>query len=275
MSQNLFVRALEALLEADPATKQARVQALRRDWQAGRLVPGDDGPVRAIAVPGRPVRPVLVAPRELRQRKLSSPLGRAVLIHALAHIEFNAINLALDAVYRFRAMPADFYGDWLRVAAEEAEHFGLLRERLRGLGHDYGDFPAHNGLWEMACQTADDVLVRMALVPRVLEARGLDVTPDMMRRLAEVGDEDTVAILRIIFRDEIGHVEIGSRWFRHCCARRGLEPLATFRALLEQHMPGRIKGPFAEQARGQAGFDAEEMALLRELAGEEGGRLPG
>ena len=272
---NLFDQALEALLEPDPATKQARVQALRSGWTQGRLALEGAAPVRPVPVPGRPAPPWCVAPRALRQRRLNTPLGRAVLVHALAHIEFNAINLALDAVYRFRDMPADFHGDWLRVAAEEAAHFGLLRERLRALGHDYGDFPAHNGLWEMACATADDVLVRMALVPRVLEARGLDVTPGMIRRLEAVGDEDMVAILRVIFRDEIGHVDIGSRWYRHCCAQRGVEPLTTFRELMARHMPGRIKGPFAEQARQQAGFDAEEMVLLRELAGEADGRLPG
>jgi uncharacterized ferritin-like protein (DUF455 family) len=276
MAEQLFARALDALLATDPARKQALAQDLREDWLADRLaLAGDATPPRAVPVPGRPERPLLVAPRELRQRKLNTPAGRAILVHALAHIEFNAINLALDAVYRFRDLPADFYGDWLRVAAEEAGHFGLLRARLQALGHDYGDFPAHNGLWEMACNTADDVLVRMALVPRVLEARGLDVTPGMIGRLQEAGDAETVAILRIIFRDEIGHVEIGSRWFRHCCAGRDLRPAATFRALLEQHMPGRIKGPFAEQARGQAGFDAEEMDLLRELAGEGDGRLSG
>ena len=275
MSDSLFSAALEALLIADPGLKQARVQALRTDWQAGRLELLESLAAQPIEVPGRPVRPLLVAPRQLRQRKLSSPEGRAILVHALAHIEFNAINLALDAVYRFRDMPDTFYSDWLRVAAEEAEHFGLLHARLRGLGHDYGDFPAHNGLWEMACRTADDVLLRMALVPRVLEARGLDVTPGMIQRLEEVGDAETVAILRTIFRDEIGHVEIGSRWFRHCCEQRGLQPVPTFRALLEQYLPGRIKGPFAEQARGQAGFDGEEMALLRELAGEAADRSSG
>ena len=275
MSNSLFSAALEALLIADPGLKQARVQALRTDWQAGRLELLESLAPQPIEVPGRPVRPLLVAPRQLRQRKLSSPEGRAILVHALAHIEFNAINLALDAVYRFRDMPDTFYSDWLRVAAEEAEHFGLLYARLRGLGHDYGDFPAHNGLWEMACRTADDVLLRMALVPRVLEARGLDVTPGMIQRLEEVGDAETVAILRTIFRDEIGHVEIGSRWFRHCCEQRGLQPVPTFRALLEQYLPGRIKGPFAEQARSQAGFDGEEMALLRELAGEAADRSSG
>lgn len=268
MPTHLHTRALDALLAGDPSRKQALVQALRGDWHAGRLQAADPEPPRPIEVPGRPARPLLVAPRQLHQRKLSSPEGRAILVHALAHIEFNAINLALDAVYRFRDMPVDFYGDWLRVAAEEADHFALLRDRLRTLGHEYGDFPAHNGLWEMACQTADDVLVRMALVPRVLEARGLDVTPGMIQRLEAAGDADTVAILRIIFRDEIGHVEIGSRWYRYCCLQRGLDPLSTFRALLERHMPGRIKGPFAEQARGEAGFDGQEMALLRELAGD-------
>ncbi len=267
---NLFESALRGLAESDPARKQMLVQALRRKWEAGRLsTRGDQAPL-PIGEPGRPERPELVAPRQLRSRKLTSPEGRAVLVHALAHIEFNAINLALDAVYRFRDMPDAFYGDWLQVADEEAYHFGLLRERLRTLGHEYGDFPAHNGLWEMACRTADDVMVRMALVPRVLEARGLDVTPDMIRRLEEAGDSATVAILHVIFRDEIGHVEIGSRWFRYCCQLRDLDPGETFRGLLEQHMRGRIKGPFAEEARRLAGFDTDEMALLHTLAGETG-----
>lgn len=271
VSCELGVAAGTALLCPDPVTKQTLVHGLRAAWEEGRLRrPDMDEPPRSIPVPGRPGRPELVSPRRLRQRKLTTQEGRAVLVHALAHIEFNAINLALDAVYRFRDMPDEFYGDWLRVADEEAGHFGLLRDRLRELGHDYGDFPAHNGLWEMACRTDRDVMVRMALVPRVLEARGLDVTPDMMRRLGEAGDEATVAILRIIFRDEIGHVEIGSRWFRYCCRQRGLESGATFRRLLEEHMQGRIRGPFAEEARRRAGFDGAEMDMLHELAGGDG-----
>jgi uncharacterized ferritin-like protein (DUF455 family) len=208
----------------------------------------------------------LVAPRELPKRNFHAVEGRAALIHAVAHIEFNAINLAWDAVYRFRNLPKPYYDDWVRVADEEAYHFTLLRERLRTLQYDYGDFTAHNGLWEMARDTAHDPLVRMALVPRVLEARGLDVTPGMMARLRAAGDEDTVGLLEIILRDEIGHVEIGSRWFRFLCEQRGLVPELTFRELIDRYMKGRIKGPFHHQARLQAGFSAEELSVLERLA---------
>ena len=160
-------------------------------------------------------------------RRVSSAEGHAALLHAIAHIEFNAINLALDCVYRFRGLAADFYTGWADVAAEEASHFGLVCERLRALGHDYGDFPAHNGLWEMTVKTAHDPLARMALVPRVLEARGLDATPPIMRKLEAIGDAETLRVLEIILRDEIGHVALGDRWFRHFCALRGVEPEAT------------------------------------------------
>lgn len=269
MSNNLYTRARACLDAAEPHIKQQLTQDVAKDWAQGKLARENVLPPEIIADPGRPARPLLVSPREVPQRKLTSEEGRVALIHAIAHIEFNAINLALDAVYRFRSMPDQFYTDWLKVAVEEAYHFSLLRNRLQNMGHDYGDFPAHNGLWEMACKTADDVLVRMALVPRVLEARGLDVTPGMIDRLEAVGDVATVEILHIIFRDEIGHVDIGSHWFRYCCEQRELDPSSTFRRLLEEHMKGHIKGPFAEDARLQAGFDAEDMALLRELSGRK------
>lgn len=216
-------------------------------------------------VPGRPDRPELVPPRDLVQRKLTTDDGRAALIHAVAHIEFNAINLGLDAVYRFRDMPDDFYRDWLQVAAEEAKHFSMLRARLQKLGYDYGDFPAHNGLWESACATDHDPMIRMALVPRVLEARGLDVTPGMLQRLESVGDHETVAILHVILEEEIGHVAIGSHWFKHLCAERGLDPEPTFRELLQDYMKGRIKGPFNVDARLAAGFSQAELDALEQL----------
>jgi uncharacterized ferritin-like protein (DUF455 family) len=186
-------------------------------------------------------------------------------VHAIAHIEFNAINLALDAVYRFRGMPGRYYEDWLSVAADEARHFQLLQDRLAALGRAYGDFPAHNGLWEMAEKTADSCLVRMALVPRVLEARGLDVTPGMIERLTAVGDLETVAVLRVILAEEVRHVAIGTHWFRHCCAQQGLEPSATFLALLESRHSGAVRGPFNLQARYAAGFSADEMERLAML----------
>lgn len=262
---SVFEVAAAALACAEPARKVALTRALRQDWEAGTLALAPVGEPEPIGEPGRPARPLLVPPRELVQRRLSSPEGRAALIHAVAHIEFNAINLALDAVYRFRAMPRDYYGDWLQVAAEEALHFELLRERLCELGRDYGDYPAHNGLWEMAQETAHDPLVRMALVPRVLEARGLDVTPGMRERLAKAGDARTVEILAIILRDEVGHVAIGSRWFKHLCAERALAPEPTFRTLLGEYMRGRLKGPFNVEARMAAGFSPQELEALQAL----------
>ncbi|MCK8514844.1 ferritin-like domain-containing protein [Methylonatrum kenyense] len=262
----LFERADAAIREPDPEAKADFAIALRSDWDAGRvdIIGAVDEPA-PIGEPGRPSRPELVAPRELVQRNLSSLEGRAALVHAIAHIEFNAINLALDAVYRFRDMPRNYYGDWLRVAAEEANHFRMLRSRLHQLDYDYGEFPAHNGLWEMCIDTAHDVLVRMALVPRVLEARGLDVTPGMIERLQGAGDGDTVALLEVILAEEEGHVAIGSHWFRHCCDQRGLEPEATFRDLLQRYMRGRLRGPFNRPARLVAGFSEAEMDALERM----------
>lgn len=262
---DLYLRAEAALAAADPDQKIRLTRALRADWLAGRLQRDEASEPAPIGAPGRPPRPLLVPPRELVQRKLTTPEGRAALIHAIAHIEFNAINLALDAVYRFRGLPSEYYGDWLQVAAEEADHFELLRDRLAALGHAYGDFPAHNGLWEMAEDTAHDHLVRMALVPRVLEARGLDVTPGMLERLRGVGDVETVAVLERILREEVGHVAIGSRWFKYACAGRGLDPEPTFRSLLSEYMRGRLKGPFNVDARLAAGFSADEIAALETM----------
>ncbi len=262
---NLFDTAKACLDVCDVEQKLSLTEQAAADWLAGKLKLASESPVAAIGEAGHPHQPVLVAPRELPKRSPFTDKGRAALIHALTHIEFNAINLAWDAVYRFRDMPKDFYGDWIRVAKEEACHFGLLRGHLRKLGHDYGDFPAHNGLWEMAIKTADDPLSRMALVPRVLEARGLDVTPAMMQGLHKAGDLAAVEILRIILRDETGHVEIGTRWFRHCCRQRKLDADATFRDLIKRHMHGSIHGPFHTRARRAAGFSDDEMEYLESL----------
>ena len=219
-------------------------------------------------LPGRPDRPVLVPSQDVPKRRLSSPKGRAALIHAIAHIEFNAINLALDAIARFANMPAAYYTDWLQVAVEEARHFSLLAEHLRVYHHHYGDLPAHNGLWEMAQKTAADVMTRMALVPRVLEARGLDVTPGMQIRLRQAGDTGAADILGIILREEIGHVATGNRWFHYLCAQRALDPQATFEALCRQHDIVPMHPPINEAARIAAGFSAEELRLAA------GGRRP-
>jgi len=264
-TDNLFDAAAVCLSEGDPARKLALTAQAASAWGNGLLRVDVAAAAPAIDAPGRPARLELVAPRDLARRKLSSVRGRAALIHAVAHIEFNAINLAWDAVQRFRGLPREFYADWVRVAAEEAQHFGLMRERLSDLGHDYGDFPAHDGLWEMARRTAQDPLARMALVPRVLEARGLDVTPGMIERLLAVGDQETAARLRIILREEVGHVAAGSRWFRQLCDGRGLEPRATFFDLLDLYLNGEIRGPLNLADRRRAGFDADELERLVSL----------
>ena len=215
--------------------------------------------------PGRPLKPELIHPAKVPRRKLGQLAGRVALIHAVAHIEFNAINLALDAALRFAAMPLAYYQDWISVARDEARHFLLLQERLQQLNAHYGDCPAHNGLWEMAEKTAHDPLLRMALVPRVLEARGLDVTPGMMQRLQSAGDEATVACLQIILREEVRHVAIGSHWFRYLCQQRGLDSDETFIDLLSEHLPNRKMAAqqLNEIARLEAGFSDAELQAVR------------
>lgn len=262
LKQSLFPDVYAALMAVDPDEKVRLTHDLFSAWKRGvfSIEAGEDAV--EVPVPGRPERPQLVQPRQLPQRKPVTVEGRAILFHALTHIEFNAINLGLDAAYRFRDMPRDFYDDWLRVADEEATHFALLRDHLRGLGYEYGDFPAHNGLWEMAQKTAHDGMVRMALVPRCLEARGLDVNPGIKARLLENGDEAGAALLDIILRDEIGHVAIGNRWFHYHCEQRGLEPVATFNGLIDEYMQGPLRPPFHIEARREAGFSEEELAYL-------------
>lgn len=261
-TDSLFDAAWTCLQACEVEQKLTLTHTAAEAWRAGRLTLVSDGDIEPIAEAGRPAQPVLVLPRDLPRRRLSTPDGLAAMWHAIAHIEFNAINLAWDAVYRFRDMPSGYYDDWVRIADEEAMHFALIRDHLRELGYDYGDFPAHNGLWDMACQTADDVMVRMALVPRVLEARGLDVTPGITLKLVAAGDARAESILAVIFRDEIGHVESGTRWFNYCCGRRGLAPESTFFDLLEQYMKGEVRGPFLRAARLQAGFTESELGRL-------------
>lgn len=262
---NLYDAALSALLESDVAAKIRLTNQLQRLWQDGELDNPSNGHAQTLPTPGRPALPKLVAPRDLPKRRANTGEGKAALVHAICHIEFNAINLALDAVYRFRGLPDAYYTDWLKVAAEEAYHFSLLAEHLSISGYGYGDFDAHNGLWEMALETDYDVLVRMALVPRVMEARGLDVTPAIMAKLEKAGDNSVVEILRIIQRDEVGHVEIGTKWYRYFCKQRGLSPDKTFFELVDRHMQGQLRGPFDMARRKQAGFSDEELTYLREI----------
>ncbi len=262
MKTGFFEATNRCLSLSAPEVKCSAVSALAEALNRNALDWDPHYPVEPIGPPGRPERPELVDAFRVPRRRLGSEMGRAALVHAVAHIEFNAINLALDAAYRFRELPVDFYRDWVSVAADEARHFELLQNRLQELGKEYGDFPAHNGLWEMAERTADSCMVRMALVPRVLEARGLDVTPGMIERLAAVGDNETVAVLEVILTEEVRHVAIGTRWFRYCCEQDELDPLGTFLELLERHYPGSLRGPFNMEARYEAGFTQEEMAAL-------------
>ena len=271
LGMDMRERALQALLQPDPDQKAAAVAALYEAWQVHELPLAPQVVLREplnaqglSALPGRPQRPVLVPPRELPQRSPQTAQGHAALIHAVAHIEFNAINLALDAVWRFADLPPGFYADWLRVAHEEALHFRLLQAHLRTLGHAYGDFEAHDGLWMMTAKTATDVVARMALVPRLLEARGLDATPPMQARLARVGDTRAVEILEIILHDEVGHVEVGNRWFRYLCALQGLDPLTHFRWLARHYGAPRLKPPFNLDARRRAGFEEAELSALHQ-----------
>lgn len=256
--------AAKAVLDCgDIVGKPGAARALATAFRNGELAADDASPPpQAITMPGRPATPKLVHPRDLPRRGFGSTEGRAAFIHAVAHIEFNAIDLACDAIHRFRGMPAEYYADWVMVADDEARHFMMLRERLLAFGHDYGDFDAHNGLWEMAEKTAHDGLARMALVPRVLEARGLDVTPGMIVKLRALGDDETADILEVILREEVVHVAAGSRWYRWHCERAGIEPRARFRELLKEYASGVLHKPFNVEARKQAGFDAEELESL-------------
>jgi uncharacterized ferritin-like protein (DUF455 family) len=249
--------ALRILALREPAAKAAAALALDASG------PLDESAVlhAAAPIPGRPDRPCLVPPDRVPRRSAFTPEGRAAQLHAVAHIEFNAINLALDAVWRWAGLPAAYYRDWLRVAGEEALHFTLVVEHLATLGHAYGDFDAHDGLWTMCEKTADDPIARMALVPRTLEARGLDATPPMQERLQRAGDLRAVEILDRILNDEIGHVAVGNRWYRWLCARDGLDPVPHYALLAARHQAPRLKGPLNLEARRQAGFTATELEL--------------
>lgn len=264
MKKTVFEAAQHCLLLQDVNEKLAAATQLYDDWCAGKLSL-DKVELAESDQAGRPEKPELVDPRDVPKRKFGSPEGRAIMIHAVAHIEFNAINLACDAAYRFRDMPEQYYADWLQVAAEEAYHFSLIEARLQKLGHRYGDYAAHGGLWDLALKTKHDVLARMALVPRVMEARGLDVTPGMMERFGKNGDQETVDILKIILRDEIGHVKFGTRWFKYACEQRGLDSETTYFELLNQYFAGGITCPLHKEARLDAGFSPEELVRLEEI----------
>ncbi len=259
---NIFSLAYEALLQDDPDAKISQVNELQELITSHQIDTAPLNSVEDIPVPGRPLLPALVHPSKVARRKLATVQGRIALIHAICHIEFNAINLALDAVYRFQCMPNQYYLDWIRVAAEESKHFLLLRDRLIELQATYGELPAHNGLWEMAVKTQHSIVERMALVPRVLEARGLDVTPGMIERLQAVDDLQTVEILKLILQEEVGHVEIGTRWFRFACEKENLNPDSTFISMLSKYNVSTGNSVLHVQARKKAGFTNSELDAL-------------
>ena len=254
----LRTAALIPWAQTDPKLKAQATLALDLSLPVGALetlsapTPG----------PGRAARPLLVPHTQLKAKSMASLEGRAMLVHSIAHIELNAIDLALDVVWRFAGMPDAFYTDWVRIAQEEAKHFNLLREHLLCMGFDYGDFPAHNTLWDMAERTQNDLLARIGIVPRTMEARGLDASPGVKNKLVSVGDHRAGDILDIILKEEIGHVAAGNRWYRHLCQQRGLDPLSTYAELILQYDAPKLRPPFNLAARRLAGFEEAELAAL-------------
>lgn len=269
--REFYGACLDCLMTDDPLVKADKVALLHTEFE--QYTRSADAPQAVrIETPGIPGRPHLVEPQQVTRRGFGSVAGRVALLHALAHIEFNAINLALDAAYRFRDLPeqvaGDFARDWVRVAADEARHYKMVAQRLQTLDSFYGAHDAHAGLWNMALKTDHDVMVRMALVPRVLEARGLDVAPPMIEKFRKHNDIESAEILQVIFTDEIEHVRIGNHWFRYTCEQRGLAPSEVFADLLRQHSKGFLRGPYNEVARVQAGFSMDELDALKEIEAE-------
>ena len=260
-------RALEVLCLCDPIDKATAAMQMHSQAAQWRIASQAPTLPADIELPGHPERPVLRSHTEVARRSPATLEGRIILMHAIAHIEFNAINLALDAIWRFDDMPQQYYLDWLQVAGEEGKHFLLIRDWLQQQGHDYGDFPAHQGLWTMCEKTAGDVTARMALVPRTLEARGLDATPQIQAKLLQVGTPDALAavdVLEVILREEVGHVAIGNHWYRFLCQRNHLEPQSHYTALAQKYQAPRPRPPFNTQARQAAGFTEDEIAWLQQ-----------
>jgi uncharacterized ferritin-like protein (DUF455 family) len=259
-------RALAAFVLTEPVKKARAVNTI---WQQlPQLEVDTSATLAAPDVPGRPAKPALVEPQDVPHRSPFTPAGLAALLHSIAHIEFNAINLALDAVWRFAGMPGQYYRDWMQVADEEAKHFMLLRTQLVNCGYDYGDFVAHDGLWTMCENTRHDVVARMALVPRTMEARGLDATPIIQKKLARVGTPDAIAasgILDIILREEVGHVAIGNHWYHWLCQRDNIEAESFYAQAAKVHGAPRLRPPFNLEARRLAGFTEQELSALSQI----------
>ncbi len=260
--RNLYQQAKNCFLLADPDEKIALTYQTAEQWQAAQLCWTEGEAPEILNEPGHLDKPEIVMPRDLPKRNIKSDKGRAALIHALAHIELTAINLAWDSVYRYRDMPKEYYNDWVQCAREEAGHFNLLRHRLREMGYDYGNFSAHNELWKMAVTTADDLMDRMGIIHRVFEARALDVVPNTLQKFKDLNDSSMVNALTTICNDEIGHVSAGTRWFHYRCEQEQLDPDTTFFKLLEKYMKGPLTGPFNHEARLKTGFSENELDYL-------------
>ena len=260
--RNIFEIAQRCLQRTSVEEKLRQTHQARQLQVNGELSYQSYDPPEPISKTQFPDRPVLLPPRQMPRRKLSTPEGVTAFFHALAHIEFVAIYLAWDIIYRFRGLPEQFYQDWLRVADEEAQHFTLIREHLLTMGIDYGDLPAHGGLWDHARQTAEDLLARLAIVPRCMEARGLDVTPAMIKKFEAMNDGRGVAILTRILNDEVGHVQLGSKWFEYQCRQTSVDPDDTYKQLISQFYKGKPKGPFNRKMRIIGGFSEAELEWL-------------
>ena len=245
-----------AILSPDLDEKTELAQETARRWHARRLSLRSPLDPELPERPGRPEKPLLVPPKATEKRSLHTLPGRIAMLHALAHIELNAVDLALDIVARFASepVPHSFFDGWMRVAFEEAKHFRMVRERMQALGADYGDMPAHDGLWQAAHSTRNDLTARLAVVPLILEARGLDVTPSLQEKMRETGDIDSADVLKVIYEDEKGHVAIGAKWFRFLCAREKKDPATTFKQLVRANFRGALKAPFNDVARAEAGL---------------------
>lgn len=250
--------AAEVLNTADGREKTARSRAHAKTWIAARAVEADVSVGHASPPdhPARPPHPELVSPRDVPKRKPGSPAGRIALLHAVAHIELNAVDLHWDIIARFSdtPLPLGFYDDWVRAADEESKHFNLICDSLERLGSYYGALPAHAGMWRAAEETASDLLGRLAIVPMVLEARGLDVTPGMIEVFERAGDAPSVEALRTIYAEEVGHVAYGSKWFHFLCGRADVDPKPVFHALVRKYFPGGLKPPFNDERRAEAGI---------------------
>lgn len=265
MIGNAFLLASESLAECRLEKKLELSRLNAEKILSGKVQIKPLAKESTIIPPGKPEKPVLISPKKVPKRNIKTMEGRAAMIHSFAHIEFNAINLAWDLMFRFQDMPDEFYSDWARVALEETKHFMLLRKRLQGMNYDYGDFPAHNGLWKIAEDTAHDILLRLAVVPRILEARGLDVTPDIINRFQEIDDDETVSILILILKEEIGHVQVGTRWYRYICEKYKKDPDSTFRKIIDEYAPSNKTKKINKDARLSAGFSQSELDYITSL----------